>query len=119
MRGTACSDDMSASTVPGTGGDCGSAPRVPRSYCWPGYRALAAIWAQDHAALTRDPVTTATGDATATVGVDARIVEVARLMRVAGDDAVVVVNGTRPAGRHRDRNRSGRPALRLSIGGRS
>jgi CBS domain-containing protein len=61
-------------------------------------RALVATWAQDPGALTRDPVTAAV-DPLATIGIGARVVDTARMMRAAGDDAVAVVDENyRPVG---------------------
>lgn len=57
-------------------------------------RAVAAIWAHDPAAFSRDPVSAAMEPDPATLGAQARIADAARLMR-GGDDAVVVTDARR------------------------
>jgi CBS domain-containing protein len=58
-------------------------------------RAVAAVWAHDPAAFSRQPVTAAMDPHPATLDARARIADAARLMRAAGDDAVVIIDAHR------------------------
>ena len=62
-------------------------------------RAIAAAWAHDPQSLSVRPVRSALPGPPAVVGEGAKVLDVARLMRVTGVDAVVVVDPDgRPAG---------------------
>jgi CBS domain-containing protein len=57
-------------------------------------RAVASAWAEDPTSLSVRPVRSALPKAPALVGAQAKVLDVARLMRSAGADAVAVVDGT-------------------------